>query len=465
MKRLGRKQRKSRMKLEYKLMALFFVCFLIPMLFMNLISANNMDSAVEDNAYKNLRERVGITAASVEQKLAKFDGIGATVAQDHELLEKMTMHSDSYDSGLDYILAQDEIYSYLANLLIKDKYAQSLYIYNVGGDSFCINNSDTVDKSYSPAAEEWYSKVIKSGEKLMLTEHIDMQTVGKRQRVLSYIYPVLRGNGKVSFIIMLNYSAEALAECIADARLEDSEVHITDSDFLCYNDTVPGSDYSRAALGALRRNNGLLRAGSDDTASFIYKEELKGTGWYVVGVTSEVLAKKDIIQYRMWMLVFTGIMTLLMVGISFAVSAVISKPLKSMQELSRKVRNGVPGTEYRITDIKGNRLMRDEYQVFADTINDLLHQVNASMKAQQKQEQAMLQAQINPHFIYNTLNTVKWTAKMEGNLRTEEAVAALINLFKSTLNVNRTFIPISEEIRQIEDYIKVQRRFCDRYAV
>ena len=64
--------------------------------------------------------------------------------------------------------------------------------------------------------------------------------------------------------------------------------------------------------------------------------------------------------------------------------------------------------------------------------------------------------QINPHFIYNTLNTVKWSAKLEGNKRTEEAVSALISLLKSTIRVGQTYITIGEEIEQIKDYITVQ---------
>ena len=61
---------------------------------------------------------------------------------------------------------------------------------------------------------------------------------------------------------------------------------------------------------------------------------------------------------------------------------------------------------------------------------------------------------------------MKWSAKLDGNERTEQAVSALINLFKSTIRVGQTYISVREEIEQIKDYITVQSfRYDDGFDV
>ncbi len=72
-------------------------------------------------------------------------------------------------------------------------------------------------------------------------------------------------------------------------------------------------------------------------------------------------------------------------------------------------------------------------------------------------ELKMMQAQINPHFVYNTLDSISCIALMEGNEQIGTMVASLINILKYSINFSRTTVPLREEINYLEDYICIQQ--------
>ena len=85
---------------------------------------------------------------------------------------------------------------------------------------------------------------------------------------------------------------------------------------------------------------------------------------------------------------------------------------------------------------------------------------------EKEQERMILEAQINPHFIYNTLNAIRWMATMQHADQIANAVKALINLLKSSIRIGETFISIEDEVKQIEEYISLQQlRYYDSFKV
>ena len=72
-----------------------------------------------------------------------------------------------------------------------------------------------------------------------------------------------------------------------------------------------------------------------------------------------------------------------------------------------------------------------------------------------------LQAQINPHFLYNTLDLIKWRANEYNDTETEELVAALSNYYKRSLGRGRDMVPLKDEIDHIESYVYIQNMRFD----
>lgn len=96
-------------------------------------------------------------------------------------------------------------------------------------------------------------------------------------------------------------------------------------------------------------------------------------------------------------------------------------------------------------------------------INDLAENVYLLMnrrledeKQKKDLEYKMLQSQINPHFIYNTLNSIKWMATIQGSMGISEMTTALAKLLKSISKGTRLMVPIEEELSLLQDYFTIQ---------
>lgn len=113
---------------------------------------------------------------------------------------------------------------------------------------------------------------------------------------------------------------------------------------------------------------------------------------------------------------------------------------------------------------------KDEIAVIHQSFDQMLRQFNELIQKnyvnelQKKEAQLQaLQSQINPHFLYNTLESINWRARALGAKDISEMVQALASLLRVTLNQGRTYLSISQELELLEHYMKIQQyRFEDR---
>lgn len=99
-------------------------------------------------------------------------------------------------------------------------------------------------------------------------------------------------------------------------------------------------------------------------------------------------------------------------------------------------------------------------------INSLLDEIKYEQELKRESEIKMLQAQINPHFLFNTLNTLKWIAVMNEDISVSNGLGALAKLLRNTIVDSNEFVTIREEIDNIKSYIVIQKlRYGDSFEV
>ncbi len=144
------------------------------------------------------------------------------------------------------------------------------------------------------------------------------------------------------------------------------------------------------------------------------------------------------------------------------IASKITLPLKDLVAGMRSVEAGTLGAEVRvIRDDEIGELTRS-FNSMSANLRKLVDEVYKSGLAKKEAEIKALQAQINPHFLYNTLDVIYWTARTEGAPRAAEAAAALSRMFKLGLNKGEELTTLAEEIRHLESYAVIQNmRFDD----
>ena len=98
----------------------------------------------------------------------------------------------------------------------------------------------------------------------------------------------------------------------------------------------------------------------------------------------------------------------------------------------------------------------DSLNVMIERINKLLEQIKQEQIHLRKTELELLQLQINPHFLYNTLDTIVWLAEGGDQQKVVEMVGSLSSFFRTTLNEGRDIVTIRDEIKHVRSYLEIQ---------
>ena len=101
--------------------------------------------------------------------------------------------------------------------------------------------------------------------------------------------------------------------------------------------------------------------------------------------------------------------------------------------------------------------LSDGFEQMVSRLNQLIEQNRQEQISLRKAELALLQAQINPHFLYNTLDAIVWLVEMEKNEQAVEMVTSLSSFFRSSLSNGRDIITLREEEQHVRSYLEIQQ--------
>ena len=108
----------------------------------------------------------------------------------------------------------------------------------------------------------------------------------------------------------------------------------------------------------------------------------------------------------------------------------------------------------------------DSYNNLADEVNNSIRNIQEFSQKEVENQFMLLQAQINPHFLYNTLNTVSWMAANHQDDDIQKIVVDLVSLFRISLNNGKPMIPLEKEIEHVRSYLEIMKyRYPGSYEV
>lgn len=189
----------------------------------------------------------------------------------------------------------------------------------------------------------------------------------------------------------------------------------------------------------------------------------KRTGWTVVGAayTSELLKNNE--QAQMWYLLVASILLLAVIGISGIISREITKPIRSLRDSMRKVQNGQFDTHVEVITENEIGSLGRSFNLMTSEIRALMEQNVYEQKQKRKSELKALQAQINPHFLYNTLDSIIWVSEAGENDEVVEMTSALARLLRQSISNDQEEVELEKEIEYVKNYLTIQKmRYKDK---
>jgi two-component system, sensor histidine kinase YesM len=193
-----------------------------------------------------------------------------------------------------------------------------------------------------------------------------------------------------------------------------------------------------------------------DGREYVYAEQsIRPNTWNLVSL---IPLSSAVSKYKQILLISFGLQVLFFTLFCILLMVLISTFTKPMRELSGFITRIGRGQLDIRSGIRGN----NEVTQLARTIDHMLDRIESNIEQitveqakKRKAELEMLQAQINPHFMFNLLNSIRLNILIEGDKENAELIASLSSLLRMTINRDNEFIPLHEEVQTVHHYIRL----------
>lgn len=256
---------------------------------------------------------------------------------------------------------------------------------------------------------------------------------------------------------------------------KDSDVFIIDSSGIVISSVNPeiaiGKPYMEKSL--LNKIQDNLNAGKqsfnaniDNKSCLVVYKSLGEKSLYLVSTIPNTYIDSESNNMRKSIILVCTICILFSLILSFGIYTSILIPLRKIVVLTQEVIRG--NFSIRIDDDSDDEMghLSQKINSMIEKIKELIEQVKIEQKAKREKEIEVLQAQINPHFLFNTLNSLKWTAMMSRVTVVSDGIGALAELLRNTIIDNKAMITVKEELKNLANYIIIQKiRYGDSFEV
>lgn len=163
----------------------------------------------------------------------------------------------------------------------------------------------------------------------------------------------------------------------------------------------------------------------------------------------------NIHQLKTLLVLFLAVFIILDLILSLFWISAITKPLTSLITAMKSMGKGKLGTKLETSDSSDFRFLADQFNQMSQSIQRLIRENEVIQEERHELALQNLQAQLNPHFLYNTLNTIKWMAIVSKASNVADCVTALGNLLQPIFRNTKTTWPLEEELNYLKNYLRI----------
>lgn len=363
---------------------------------------------------------------------------------------------------------EDEAYKSIYNFVKFNHDIAGIMIVNSNGGYI----SDVMNKVSrdSLVTEEWYSKAYNDPENIQIFtkpvgRNIDNIFRYSADEVFSMSKAVVDSSTKeIKGVILIDIKLDAIKEIIENSKPGTAGfVYIMDNNKQIVYTPVNNIVYRIKNEWIDEINNEIIIKNINGENYQLTKFKSKYTGWETIGVfpESESLRVVEDIKYYSFIAAIIALIIAEFLVVIFTKSIV--KPMYKLKQLMKSAQEGDLTVSF-------NTKYNDEVGELGSSFNNMVKEINNLINLVQKEEKSkriaemnVLQAQIKPHFMYNTLDTIRWMAEEHDEEDIVEIIEAFTNLLRISLSKGKEMISVQDELNHVQSYLIIQKiRYEDK---
>ncbi len=472
------------MTFRYRLLASYIFLITIPLLVLGTLFYRTSLQIITEQAQRNVYEIVKKNNEVMDTKLRIVDQNSMSLFLDKDLFRIFNQLDPANEAGL--FEADRQVTAILGKYFSQN---QDIYAYQLWTSYFTFGQ--TLPQG-DPTQSDIYHMARQAGGKLVWVPTYDFVSMFHQPYLQSgnlefrYLFSATRvldftylGNTKLEKmdarverpVLAISFKSEVLKSLYADSISGSSRYMVLDPYDKVVASSEPGAvarTYKEAWLDELKlERSGARRMTLDGEAVIVCFDRSEVTGWMsVVWIPEAGLLSSFVPVIRTSITVLAVVLGIAAFILAFFIAGKITKPIKRLLSAMRSVGEGDFQTRVEV-------VTNDEFGILTkrfNRMNDRIHLlVTENYEIKLKEKEAEIQAltmQMHPHFLYNTLNVMNWTAIENGQQELSRMLVCLSNMLHYTSRKTWDAVHLSEEMNWMDNYFYIMSiRFEDKFMV
>lgn len=463
---------KTLFSVKKSIQAKVFLAFIVVTFFsissVGLILYVHLTNNIKENAVDYELESMRHADENLQIMLKDIEMISTVLVTNEENVRRI-IQSEHFEISYDWFQEEKRLKAFLSSLKAYKSYISRITVLGTNGKIFYegaprLTKAILQDTSVGKILEANGTKVWikKNGDNVLWYETV---TLGRS----------IKYEKEQIGVVMIDIDYDVIRKTYNFGASKGSSMYVIERDgtFVYKSNTVEIKeeriqDSSLYAVHALlKRSSPVSRMMKIDGQSYLLASYTSSyTGWTTIGLIPEKALLQDTIALRNKMMQIALFVFVIVFVASLTVARQITKNLRKLQRTMHWVREG---------NLTVQNIVRSEDEVgelnkvfleMIDRLKGLMSDMKRGEEQKREAELSALQAQISPHFLYNTLNTIKYLARLRNAPNIEEVTGALITLLRGVGGNTKQYIRIAEEVEYARSYIAIQKyKYIDQMEV
>lgn len=451
MKKVKRLLMSRSYSIQYIIAISTIIVAILPMIYTGLSIFDKYSNQIIENSKVSTGQIVGQLKINIDDYFA--NGISS-----HGEVERLLKNDvDGEDAELDiYLSSRNDVIS--------------MSLYNLEGKPL-INVPNIPLRDKFIYNEEWYQQIINQDSLYYISDpHVQYVLQDQYKWVVSVckVIDMTETNLKQKAILVVDISLQPLVELCNNLNLGGSGyVYIVDEkgNIIYHPQQAVVFSGLKEELNDIENINNEIINNPQGEEVLVVNTSLNFVNWNLIGVSYIKNIADRNFQIAKEIMVTVPIILVIVILLSWYISYKISLPIKELGKHMKIVETGNFDIQL---ELKNGELevmhLTDAFNMMVKHIKVLIEENKKEQDAKRHNELNALQAQINPHFLYNTLDSIMWMAEAGMNEEVVRMVTALAKLFRISISKGQNIIPVNEELEHAKNYLLIQKiRFKDKF--
>ena len=448
------RREKLQLSIQSIIMLVLMVLTFITISVMSLLLYHRFKLAIEKNAVANTEATVESVVDRVNSDLLDIRQIFN--AANYNIVQEFDISSQEFQKqfSLLYETNSDKI--------------QSVALYGRDGKLITAEPVSAEKENIDVKSQDWYRNAENAIENIHFsnphTQNLFKDGAFRYHRVISLSRSVDINDGDMpgSGVLLVDMKYSVIEDVLKQINESSDGIYY----YICNYDgemiyhprrgEIDRGMFEEDSIKVAAYEDGTYEISSDGKKENVVVASVAYTGWKLVGVIPESVQVASINNFRYYIFITIVILLMMLLEGNRLISGKVSKPIKELDESVKAYEAGGKPDIY----IGGSTEVRHlgySVQKSYEQIETLMKEIIQQQNERRKSELAVLQSQINPHFLYNTLESITWMIEAEKNTEAVFMISELAKLLRVSLSRGKTIIPIKDELQHSRSYMNIQR--------